>query len=118
MGDGMKSTGEIIKRMKHLARSGWSKPVKEILDIAAENEEEASTIIKNTFLYLDMLYSDRDDYDGCFEDLDTTFENLVAVYYTVEQTEFLKAWTFALVTFNYVRAVEELRKRNTPYYIG
>ena len=86
--------------------------------MVAETDSEKKTLIESTFLYLHNIHVDDPSYDGVFEELEPTFENFVAVYYTIPEFEFLLAWTFALATFNYSEALKNLKSKDRCYYIG
>lgn len=106
---------ETVAKFKSFAQSPkWSQLPRELLEMASSEGEEREAIIKNFFSYLDTI---DEKYVDSFAELEPTEENFIAVFYIISQTEFLKAWTFALVSFNYAKAVMDIRQQNNPSYI-
>jgi hypothetical protein len=93
----------------------------DLLDMVAETPEERKVIITNFLLYMDTKLSQRTDikYDGWVRKLKPTIFTLYMLYPFMKQFDFLEAWTFALSTFNYSKAIKEFidkqRKTDTHY---
>ena len=107
-----------FNEMKKVSKAPfWSELITEIIEMVSTDRKEQEEIIKNVFFYLDDIFASRfPTYDKFFTEQKPTIENLIAAYYSVDITDFLKAWTFAISTFNYAKAIENEKKKFHPGY--
>jgi hypothetical protein len=116
----MKNLKKTINELRNLNNiSFYRQPVVDALEMVTEDIEEQKAIIVNTFFYLHTMYSDSPSYDGFFETLEPTIENLVAVFYAVNSVDFIHAWTFAIHTVLRTKISKESKSSNLDhFYIG
>lgn len=94
-----------LKKMK-LEPEWYSFPM-ELLNMVCSEEDEKMAVIKNFLIFLDFNEDEEDE----FTDLPVNIDTFVRLFYLLDQVTFLRAWTYAIASFNYTKAMLTFREK-------
>lgn len=103
----MKDIKKKVERMRKRLEPEWYSFPLELLNMVCSNEEERMSVVKNFLVFLDFLDEEDEDYS----DLPLSIDTFVCLFYLLDQVTFLRAWTYAIASFNYAKAVHAYREK-------